>query len=104
MTKQIAFGADFESWDDARKIRYLKRLASSMNEAAAKMQDERNAMAAEADRLRALCANAEKALHIQKTVTANQLAAGNLQVQTLSKQIQELQTRVKAQDAILEGR
>jgi len=100
---QIAFGEEFESWDDARKIRYLKALASSMNEAARDMQEQRNEIAIQCDQLKALAANADKALHIQKTVTINQLRAGNEQVQALSKQIQELQVRIKAQDAVIEA-
>ena len=46
--------------------------------------------------------NAEKSVHIQKQITINQLTNGNVQTQELSKQIQELQTRVKAQDAVIE--
>ena len=98
---QIKFGDEFEQWDDSRKIRYLKELASSMNEAARLMQNERNSLAAELAEAKALVVNAEKALHIQKAVTMSQLGSGNEQVQILSKQIMDLQTRVKAQDVTI---
>lgn len=40
--KQIEFGAEFEKRSDKDKIKYLKKLASSLNHAVMLIQDERN--------------------------------------------------------------
>ena len=49
----IAWGDRYNMWDDTRKIKYLEKLASSMNHAAFLIQNER-------DELNVLCENKEK--------------------------------------------
>lgn len=100
--KMIKFGKEFESWPDPRKIEYLKKLASAMNQAASDMQDERNKMIDAVKMQQTLCENAEKALEIQKKIVYNNLTASNAQNNKYIESIQRLNTRVKAQDKVIE--
>ena len=49
----ISWGDKYKMWDDTKKIKYLEKLASSMNHAAFLIQNER-------DELNVLCENKEK--------------------------------------------
>lgn len=50
---KIVFSKQFDAWPDVKKIEYLKKMASSMNQAAKLIQNER-------DQLNELCALKEK--------------------------------------------
>jgi hypothetical protein len=99
---RIKFGEEFEARKDADKISYLKDLASSMNHAADLMQKERNVLAVDLKKKTALLENAEKALLIQKAIVSNHLVSGNLQIQELSNQIQDLQMQLKVANQTIE--
>jgi hypothetical protein len=92
---KIKFTDDFEKKSDTEKIKYLKDLASTMNNAADIMQKERNVLAEEVKKNAQLLENAEKALMIQKSIVSNHLISGNLQIQELSNQIADLQMQLK---------
>lgn len=100
--KMIKFGEEFEQWDKPKQIRYLKRLASSMNQAADILQTERNALLVQIDGLKSQLEYAQINVTQNKTIMLNALNQYNAERQELITQIQELQTRIKAQDVAID--
>jgi putative cell wall-binding protein len=98
----IRFGTEFEAWEDKRKIEYLKKLASSMNEAARVMQDERNELALTVSSLQQQLLNLEKNLTQVKNIMIKNITDSNESKEQNLGQIMQLQSRVKAQDAVIE--
>jgi hypothetical protein len=99
--RQINFGKDFEDWDDQKKIRYLKSLASSMNQAAEFMQDERNKVLRNRDMILKQLQSCENSLMIQKNIVAKSIKDFNQEREKFIKHVQELTATVKArEDAI----
>lgn len=99
--KMIKFGEDFEKWPDSRKIEYLKKLASAMNQAADGMQTERNALLEDMGLARRQLENAEKALQIQKTIVSNHLTTSNADQQKYLKQIAGLQNMLAIKETVI---
>ena len=100
--QMIKFGEDFEKWDDKHKINYLKKLASSMNEAADLMQRERNQMAVKLQIAKDQLANIEKNLEIQKAIVFKSITDTNQAKEEYINRIQMLDSRVKTQDKVIE--
>lgn len=100
--KMIQFGDEFEEWTNPKKIVYLKRLASTMNQAADILQQERNKLLVEVESLKKQLENAESNVTQHKTIMINAVTQYNDERQNLSREIQELQVRVKAQDKVIE--
>lgn len=101
--KMIKFGDEFEQWDVAKKIDYLKKLASSMNQAADMMQTERNIIAEEYKVAKAQLENSESNLHIQKAIVMKAITDNNAAKEEYIRRIQELEYRVKTQDGVIES-
>lgn len=100
--QMIKFGEEFEKWDDKHKIEYLKKLASSMNEAADLMQRERNQLAVKLNVASEQLANMERNLEIQKSIVFKSITDTNAAKEEYITQIQQLQSRVAAQDGVIE--
>lgn len=98
---QIDFGQDFEDFDDARKIRYLKKLSSAMNHAADVIQQERNQLLKDMAVALKSVENADQAVAIQKDIVVRAITAHNSEKQDLIKRIQELETEAKVQDKLI---
>ena len=99
--KVLRFGKQFEEWTDQRKIDYLKKLASAMNQAADMMQNERNVLAQKLDQVQRSLQNAETNLHTQKSINANMIGSSNATQQNYIKDLQASQQRVKTQDKVI---
>jgi len=105
--RPIKWGADQEeggwnSWSVDEKLKYAMDLASAMNQAADALQDERNELLEKAKGLEEQLNNCEKNLSIQKNTLVAALNNHNDRNQRDAKAIQDLQTRVRAQDALIE--
>jgi hypothetical protein len=100
--KMINYGEDFEKWGDARKISYLKKLASSMNNAADLMQQERNAIAVQMDTVNEQMSNVESNLAIQKNIVLKVITESNEANQNHITRIQELENMVRKQADTIE--
>lgn len=100
--QMIKFGEEFEKWDDKHKIEYLKKLASSMNEAADLMQRERNQLAIKLQTAKDQLKNMESNLDIQKSIVFKSITDTNQAKEDYISQIQLLQARVKAQDGVID--
>ena len=99
---QIDFGRDFEEdFDDARKIRYLKKLSSAMNHAADVIQKERNALLLDLKAALKAAEHADEAVTIQKDIVVKAITNYNAEKQDLIKRIQELETEVKVQEQLI---
>ena len=99
---EIDFGKDFEdSFDDARKIRYLKKLASAMNHAADLIQKERDKLLADIVIAFKSVDNADKAVSIQKDIVVKAITSHNAEKQNLIKRIQELEMESKVKDQLI---
>ena len=101
--RMIDFSEEFEARSDRDKITYLKKLASSQNEALDLMQKDRDRIAGELTVMKALLSNAETALAIQRNIVQDSLTKSNEDSQETADRIHELETRVRAQDAVIEG-
>ena len=99
---QIDFGQDFEDFDPVRKIIYLKKLSSAMNHATDLIQKERNILLDQAVELKAVAKNADDAVAIQKAIVLKAITDHNIEKQQLIKRLQELESRIKAQDMVIE--
>ena len=100
--QMIKFGDEFEKWNDKHKINYLKKLASSMNEAADLMQRERNQMAVKLQVAKDQLKNVEKNLEIQKAIVFKSITDTNQAKEEYINRIQMLDSRVKTQDKVIE--
>ena len=94
--QQIQFSEAFESRPLVEQVAYLKRLASSSNESARVMQDERNKLAIELDVARKQLVNADSKVATNRTVMVEQLTESNRCAQEMAQRIQELERDVRA--------
>ena len=99
----IRFGEEFETWDTIHKIAYLKKLASSMNQAADMMQTERNAMAVELQAAQNQLENMEENLRIQKAIVFKSITDTNQAKEDYINRIQLLESTVREQNIELEA-
>jgi hypothetical protein len=101
-TKMINFGSEFEEWDTVRKIAYLKKLASSMNQAADLMQQERNELAEKLRIAKEQVVNANQNVLIQKSIVIKAITDNNAAKEDFIDRIQELERKVKDQEEVIE--
>ncbi len=99
---RLQFGEKFYEWDTDQQIEYLIKLASSMNHAADMIQRERDALLQKHEQLFRTLENCEKNLDTQKQININMITSANAKEQKYIKDIQLLQSRVRAQDAVIE--
>lgn len=92
---KIQWGEEFEGWDEKKQLAFAKKLADAMNEAARIMQDERDALAKEMQKVIALNASADQAVANHKSITVQQLTESNAEKQQLEARILELLTENK---------
>lgn len=102
LAPQIDFGKDFDDFDTMQKILYLKKLCSALNHATDLIQKERNEALEEIERLKKAVDYADEAIAIQKSIVLKAITDHNAEKQKLIKTVQELETRVKAQDEVIE--
>ena len=100
--KMIKFGEEYKEWPDDRKIRYLEKLASAMNEAAAEMEKERDEAFAFAKNAERQIKAASELRDAQIEITTKQLLESNSANQRNLQLIQRLQDRIRAQDLVIE--
>ena len=98
---QIIHPPEFENLDPQRKVVYLKKLSSSLNDALDKMQKERNEGLEIITKQQENLENIEKALEINKDIMRKNITDSNEQNSKHIKTIQELQQRVKTQDEVI---
>jgi hypothetical protein len=99
---RLQFGEKFYEWDTSQKIEYLIKLASSMNHAADMIQRERDNLMQKHEQLFRTLESCEKNLDTQKQININTITTANAKEQKYIKDIQLLQSRVRAQDAVIE--
>jgi hypothetical protein len=99
---RLQFGEKFYEWDTSQKIEYLIKLASSMNHAADMIQRERDNLMQKHEQLFRTLESCEKNLDTQKQISINTITTANAKEQKYIKDIQLLQSRVRAQDAVIE--
>jgi uncharacterized protein (DUF2344 family) len=99
---RIKFSDDFFEQPQKDQVEYLIKLASSLNDALEKMQDERNSLLATKDFLNNSIKNSEKALDIQKEIVRKTITDANESRNNLSEKIRLLEDRVRAQDTVIE--
>jgi hypothetical protein len=92
---RIKWGAKYLEWDDKRKIQYLEKLASSMNQAAFIVQGERN-------QLNEICELKEEQLNkMTEAVRANnmmlqqEVTKMNEQRQSYNKHVSGLNAKIR---------
>jgi len=100
--KPIKWGDEFNDWPIEKQVSYAKSLASAMNEAADKMQQDRDRVFNLMTSAQTQKEEAEHAMNIAKQTMTKSIIDSNEQVQKLQKQIMLLQDRVKAQDELIE--
>lgn len=98
----INWGEDFENFDDMKKIIYLKKLCSALNQAAEQIHIERNEVLEKCQELVVLAENANKAVDIQKAIVRNAIDSYNKEKQELISRLQELEAEVKLQKSIID--
>ena len=99
----LVFGLDFFKRTPADQIKYLKKLAASQNEALIGMQDERNDLRKKLNIANASLENAQSAFDAQKLIITGLVNKSNSEGQDIASRINELETRVKAQDNVIEA-
>lgn len=101
--KPLVFDEEFNKRPIEDRLDYLTKLCASQNHALDLMQKERNALREQNNLLLEQASNAETAFHTQKEIVKNLINQSNEDAQGIAQRIHELETRVKAQDAVIEG-
>jgi hypothetical protein len=99
---RLQFGEKFYEWETKEQVEYLIKLASSMNHAADMIQRERDALLQKHEQLFRTLESCDKNLNTQKQININMITSANAKEQKYIKDIQLLQSRVRAQDAVIE--
>lgn len=99
----LVFDEKFSERPVGDQLDYLTKLCSSQNHALDLMQKERNALRDQNKLLVDQIANAETAFLTQKEIVKNLINQSNEDAQGIAQRIHELESRVKAQDAVIEG-
>lgn len=89
--KMISWGKDYKSWDNERKVEYLEALASSLNDACDRMQQERNKLLTKVLELKSIAEVGDRAFQTQKNININAITGFNAEKQQLIKRIRELE-------------
>lgn len=90
-------------WTLEERFKYACDLASSMNQAAKVLQEEKGEILKELDMARKKQEMAEELQDIDHRTLAESITKANDQQQSDAKIIRELQDRVRAQDAVIEA-
>ncbi len=100
---KIQWGKDYQNWNKASKIRYLEKLAATMNHAADLIQTERN-------KLMELLVQKEKQVEVMKKgldqnneMIQGQITDSNAKVQEASRKIILLNRKVRELEKELES-
>lgn len=93
---KLKYGAKFDSWDNAKQMAYLEKLAASQNEALDAMQKERNSLLEKVKELSTLLVYAQDALSLQKEINRHAILKQNSDNQHAGERIQELQAKLRA--------
>lgn len=101
--KQIKWGDEFKAWPVERQLNYAKKLASAMNEAASKMQEDRDRLLEVAREARAEAAQAAEAAKIAKQSMTQAVLQGNDMQAVQNDTIMKLQAEVRAKEQVIEN-
>lgn len=91
--RPIKWGDEYKKWPEERQLKYAQGLASAMNEAAAAMQSDRDAIFDRLQVAKKLQDSAESARDIAKNTMTQAIIESNANIQRLEKQIIELTAR-----------
>jgi len=92
----IQWGEEFQAWPVAERLAYAMELASAMNQAADVIQEERNALMAEAIQLREAADNANQLAQTHRGLATKMILESNQQRQAHAAAIGEASNRVAA--------
>lgn len=101
--KQIAWGEEFKAWPIERQLNYAKKLASAMNEAASKMQEDRDRLLEVTEKARVDAKQAFEAMKIAKETMIQSITEHNAEKAQLNDMIMKLQAEVRAKDAVIDN-
>ena len=91
----IAWGGQYKAWSDPRKIIYLEKLASSLNEALDMMQTERNECLVVNAALEKRVAIAIRSSGESRLLMQQQITTHNLAKQEMLTEIESLRREVR---------
>lgn len=94
--KPIKWSDEFYEWPFERQLNYAQKLAAAMNEAADKMQEDRDRVLDILQTEHAKREEAEKAALIAKNTLQTAITNQNERIQVMQKEIQSLQARLEA--------
>jgi hypothetical protein len=103
LAPQIDWGKDFDAFDDAGKIRYLKKLCSALNHSADMVQKERDQWLQKCHDLSEQLKNSDSNVTIRKEIYTKAITDFNEEKQKLIKRLQELEREVRIRDEILKS-
>ena len=92
---KIQWGLIYRDWDDKKKIEYLEKLASSMNHAAALIQDERNQLNALMAKKEEQLVAMNKAIEQNNAMLQSEIGRMNAEKQEYNEAIAVLNRRIK---------
>ena len=101
--KQIAWGEEFKAWPIERQLNYAKKLASAMNEAASKMQEDRDRLLEVTEKARIDAKQSFEAMKIAKETMIQSITEHNAEKAQLNDMIMKLQAEVRAKDAVIDN-
>lgn len=93
--RDINWGQDFEDFEDASKIVYLKKFSASMNQAADLLQTERNNLLNDIEVMRKMLESAEMATQAQRMVMIKSITDHNLAMQKIGDEMVELKAELR---------
>jgi len=84
-----------EKFDDTRKIEYLEKLASTMNHAAALIQDERNQLNGLMEKKEAQLESMAKAIEANNEMLQSEVTRMNAERQGYNREIKRLNNKIR---------
>lgn len=99
---EMRFSEEFDGRKPTEQITYLKKLASSQNEALDLMQKERNDLANRVIALESQLVNAQNNVDINKQIMIKNLTDTNAEREARIREIQQLNNVIKEKNKIIE--
>jgi len=101
--KQIKWGDEFKEWPILRQLDYAKKLASAMNQAASKMQEDRDRLLGVLEKAALDVENAEESARLSKESMTTAVLDANQEQAKLNELIMKLQAQAKQKDSVIES-
>lgn len=100
--KSLAWGDDYKEWPIEKRLEYAEALAAAMNDAADRIQQERDKLLEENILIKNLNANAQKFADISRESLVKNITESNQLNQDYIREIAELKVRINAQEKVIE--